>query len=144
MNENGITIRRLGPSDATLTTLEQLRLMYAELAPGKESGLSLSQLTELLVMPTVFFFIAEEDRPETKRMIGMLTLVHMVTLIAMRGYIEDVAVLSEYRGRRIAWALMNEALRVARGFRYGTGLAYLTPGSRSGQCLLSKVWVSPS
>jgi ribosomal protein S18 acetylase RimI-like enzyme len=113
MNVSTRMVRRLGPKDASEVTLEKLRLLYAELTPGVEVGLSLQQLRSVLSTPSIFLFVAEET-DDNMRMVGMITLFQMVTLAATRGYIEDVAVLSDCRGQHIAWSLMNEVVTMAR------------------------------
>lgn len=52
-----------------------------------------------------------------KRIIGMGTLVLMLTVSGLRGHIDDIVVDSEFRGRGFGGVIIRELIKVANGHK---------------------------
>jgi ribosomal protein S18 acetylase RimI-like enzyme len=100
---------------------EDLVAAFAQLIPQLSSSavpLTRDGLAEIIAAPSNTVLLAR-DRDNAGNIVGTLTLVIFRIPTAVRAWIEDVVVDSGARGRGIAEALTQEALRLAteRGAR---------------------------
>ena len=85
--------------------------LLPQLAPHRTPP-DLAALRELLAAPLTYLLVARSD--DRGDMLGMLTLLLYRIPTGFRGWIHDVVVDDEARGRGIGEALTLEALRIAR------------------------------
>ena len=99
-------IERVG--EATDDVREALARLLPQLSPGR-TGPSPEELAEIASAPGTVLLVARDD----DRIIGTLTLLLYRLPAGFRGWIHDVVVDEEARGRGVGEALTLEALAIA-------------------------------
>ena len=109
MSANGRVVEEVKQlDDALCAALAQL---LPQLSSSAEP-LTRDVLEEIVASPATTLFVA---RDESARVVGMLTLATFPTPTGVRGWIEDVVVETEQRGKGTGAALVDAALQAARG-----------------------------
>jgi ribosomal protein S18 acetylase RimI-like enzyme len=95
------------PADDVVAALDRL---LPQLSPGR-SGPTRVELAEIASAPGTVLLVARDDN----RIVGTLTLLLYRLPAGFRGWIHDVVVDEEARGRGVGEALTREALAIAAG-----------------------------
>jgi ribosomal protein S18 acetylase RimI-like enzyme len=123
------------PADEVVEALARLvpQLSPHRAAPGRV------ELAEIVAAPGTILLVARDEG----RIVGMLTLVLYRLPTALRGWIHDVVVDEDARGRGAGEALTREALRIAA--RAGVASVHLTtrPGRESANRLYGRLGFEP-
>ena len=97
------------PSADVLAALDRL---LPQLSPGR-TGPSHDELAEIAAAPGTVLLVARDD----DRIVGTLTLLLYRLPAGFRGWIHDVVVDEDARGRGVGEALTSEALAIATAAR---------------------------
>jgi ribosomal protein S18 acetylase RimI-like enzyme len=100
-------VERVTEADEAL--VETVARLLPQLSP-KRTPPGLAELAEIAAAPDTSLLVAREG----ETVLGMLTLVLYRVPTGVRGWIHDVVVDESARGRGVAEALAQEALRLAR------------------------------
>lgn len=113
---------------------ENLTRLYYELT-GKEIVPDVSRINKLIAENRLFFYTASCN----KLPVGMVSVVPCRTSMKDKYWIEDVAVLSDCRGKGVGRALLDFAIKDISD-RFGEGVFYLT--SRPSRTAARKLYTS--
>lgn len=102
-------IERLTAAHVSPHLVDEMNRLLGQLS-SNAPAMTVQRLMDLLAAPGVYVFSARDG----DALAGMLTLIIAPIPSGFHGYIEDVVVDAEFRGRRIAEQLVRAALDVAR------------------------------
>jgi ribosomal protein S18 acetylase RimI-like enzyme len=132
MHNESITIERV--ADATEIVVSSINYLITQLGPDN-SIFTKEDLESILADSNTYLFIAKDMSTDT--IVGTLTLIAYQTPTGRRGYIEDVVVDSNSRGKGIGKSLVNTAIQQAKDL----DLEFVALTSRPERDIANKLYI---
>lgn len=103
--------QRLTNDDLDSRVEKEVRILLKELSPDRRLILTIVDLKFVVCQPDFYLWICKNA---DGRIVAVASIYFVQTLNYLKGYVEDVAVLSEYRGQGIGQTLLKILIGCAR------------------------------